>query len=69
MLLPIFYDHLGYCVAIWYNLWQFGKVCGHLVNFFHFGMFGPKKSGNPGWKGLFTQAFFHQEPSASSFVP
>jgi hypothetical protein len=29
---------------------NFGKiwyVCGHLLYFFRFGMFGPKKSGNP----------------------
>jgi hypothetical protein len=39
----IFYDHLVYFRAIWNNLWQFGKVCGHLVHFPHFGMFGPRK--------------------------
>jgi hypothetical protein len=30
----IFYDHLEYFMAIWYNLWPFGIVCGHLLNFF-----------------------------------
>jgi hypothetical protein len=40
----IFYDHLEYFTAIWYNLWPFGKVCRHLVYFFQFGMFGPKKN-------------------------
>jgi hypothetical protein len=27
--------------AIWYNILPFGIVCGHLVYFSHFGMFGP----------------------------
>jgi hypothetical protein len=27
----IFYDHLEYFTAIWYNLLPFGIVCGHLV--------------------------------------
>jgi hypothetical protein len=30
----ISYDHLEYFTAIWYNLWPFGIVCRHLVNFF-----------------------------------
>jgi hypothetical protein len=29
----IFYDHLEYFTAIWYNLWPIGVVCGHLVYF------------------------------------
>jgi hypothetical protein len=29
----IFYDHLEYFMAIWYNLWPFGIVCGHWLNF------------------------------------
>jgi hypothetical protein len=29
----MFYDHLEYFMAIWYNLWQFGTVCGDLVYF------------------------------------
>jgi hypothetical protein len=28
---------------IWYNLWPFGIVYGHLVNFSRFGMFGSRK--------------------------
>jgi hypothetical protein len=32
----IFYDHLEYFTAIWYNLWLFGVSCGHLVYFFPF---------------------------------
>jgi hypothetical protein len=39
----IFYDHLEYFTAIWYNLWPFGVVCGHLVYFSQFGMFVPRK--------------------------
>jgi hypothetical protein len=27
----IFYNQLEYLMAIWYNLWQFGIVYGHLV--------------------------------------
>jgi hypothetical protein len=34
-------------MAIWYNEWPFGVVCGSLVYFPHFGMFGSRKSGNP----------------------
>jgi hypothetical protein len=29
----IFYDYLEYLTAIWYILWQFCTVCGHLVQF------------------------------------
>jgi hypothetical protein len=43
----IFYDHFEYFMAIWYNLWQFGIVCGHLVHFSHFGTFGPRKIWQP----------------------
>jgi hypothetical protein len=39
----IFYDHLEYYMAIWYNLWASGIVCGHLLYFSQFGMFGPRK--------------------------
>jgi hypothetical protein len=42
----IFYDNLEYVMAIWHNVWKLGIVCGHLVYFSLFGMFGPKKSGN-----------------------
>jgi hypothetical protein len=42
----IFYNHLKFMV-IWYNLWQFDIVCGHLVYFSHFGMFGPRKIWQP----------------------
>jgi hypothetical protein len=35
---------LVYFRAVWYNIhWPFDIVCGHLVYFFRFGMFGPIK--------------------------
>jgi hypothetical protein len=43
----IFYDHLEYFTAIWYNLWPFGTFCGHLVYFLRFGMFGTRKIWQP----------------------
>jgi hypothetical protein len=44
----IFYGHLEYSgTAIWYNLQPVGIVCGHLLYFFHFGMFGPRKIWHP----------------------
>jgi hypothetical protein len=42
-----FYDHLEDLTAIWYNLWPFGMVCGHLIYFSHFGTFGPRKIWQP----------------------
>jgi hypothetical protein len=43
----IFCDYLEYFTAIWYTLWPFGVVCGHLVHFSRFGMFGPRKIWQP----------------------
>jgi hypothetical protein len=43
----IFYDNLEYFTAIWYNLWPFCMVCGHLVYFFKFGIFGARKIWQP----------------------
>jgi hypothetical protein len=43
----IFYNHLEYFTAIWYNLWPFGIVCGRLVYFYHFGMLGPREIWQP----------------------
>jgi hypothetical protein len=43
----IFYDHLEYFMASWYNFWPFGTVCGHLLYFSQFGMFGPRKIWQP----------------------
>jgi hypothetical protein len=45
--LVIFYDHLEYFTAIWYNFGLFSIVCGHLVYLLHFGMFGPRKIWQP----------------------
>jgi hypothetical protein len=39
--------HLVYFTPIWPFLWPFGIFYGHLVYFSRFGMFVPKKSGNP----------------------
>jgi hypothetical protein len=36
-----------YFMAIWYNLWPFGKVCGNLVYFSQYGIFGPRKIWQP----------------------
>jgi hypothetical protein len=46
----IMYDHLEYFMAIWYYLWPFGIVCGHLLYCSQFGMFGPRKI----WQPWFT---------------
>jgi hypothetical protein len=43
----IFYDHLEYFMAVWYNLWSFGIICGQLVYFSQVGVFGPKKIWQP----------------------
>jgi hypothetical protein len=43
----IFYDHLEYFTAIWYNLWPFGIVCGNLVYFYVLICLDREKSGNP----------------------
>jgi hypothetical protein len=43
----MFYDHCEYFTAIWYNLRPFGLVCGHLVYFSQFGMFGLRKLWQP----------------------
>jgi hypothetical protein len=43
----VFYDHFEYFMAIWYNLWPFGIVYGHLLHFSRFGMFGTRKIWQP----------------------
>jgi hypothetical protein len=43
----IFYDYLEYFTAIWYILWPFGIVCGHLVYFSRFGTLRPRKIWQP----------------------
>jgi hypothetical protein len=42
-----FDDHLEYFMAIWYNLWPFGIVFGHLVYFPNLACLDHEKSGNP----------------------
>jgi hypothetical protein len=44
----IFYDHLLYIKAIWYYLWPFGIVCGHLLFFSFLVCLDQEKSGNTG---------------------
>jgi hypothetical protein len=34
-------------MTMWYNIGLFGIVCGHLVYFFRFGMYGPRKIWQP----------------------
>jgi hypothetical protein len=43
----IFCDHMEYFTAIWYTLQPFDIGCGHLVHFFRYGMFGPRKIWQP----------------------
>jgi hypothetical protein len=38
---------LVYIMVIRYNAWPFGVVCGPLVYFSRFGIFGPKKIWQP----------------------
>jgi hypothetical protein len=61
----VFHDHLKYFTVIWYILWSFGIVCVHLVYCSRFGMFGPKKSGNPAPMLLQVQSFFLRAASTS----
>jgi hypothetical protein len=44
---PTLYGDLDYFMAIWYNLWKFGIVCGHLVFFPSLVCLDQEKSGNP----------------------
>jgi hypothetical protein len=55
----VFYEHLEYFTAIWYNLWPFGIVCVHLVHFSGFGSMHQETSGNPDLGEVFcTLRFF-----------
>jgi hypothetical protein len=45
--LVFFYGRLQYFTAIWEILWHFGIVCGDLVYFSCFGIFGPRKIWQP----------------------
>jgi hypothetical protein len=47
-ILHIFYDRLEYFTAVWYNVWPFGIVCGHLVYFYVLVCLDLEKSGNLG---------------------
>jgi hypothetical protein len=47
----IFSDHLENFMAIWYNLWLFGIICGHLWYFSRFDRFGQIKIWQP-WSYL-----------------
>jgi hypothetical protein len=38
---------LVYFMTVWYNLWPFVIVCGHLVHFSQFGTFGSRKIWQP----------------------
>jgi hypothetical protein len=40
-------DHLEYFVAIWYNLWPFSIVCGHLLYSSQSVMIRPRKMWQP----------------------
>jgi hypothetical protein len=44
----VFYEHLKYFMVIWYNLLQFGIVCGHFDIFPILVSLDQEKSGNPG---------------------
>jgi hypothetical protein len=46
----MFIYFMEYFTAIWYNLRPFGIVCGDLVYFSNFGMFGPRKIWQPCWR-------------------
>jgi hypothetical protein len=50
VIVGIFYDHLKYFMAILYNLWPFGIVCGHLLYFSQFGMFRSRKIWQPWYR-------------------
>jgi hypothetical protein len=43
----IFYNRLEYFMAILYNSWPFGIVCGILLYFYQFDMFGPREIWQP----------------------
>jgi hypothetical protein len=48
-------------MAIGHNVWQFGVVCRHLLYFYHFGMFGPRKIWQP-W------LLYNSKESAAGFL-
>jgi hypothetical protein len=64
----IFYDHLENFMAIWYNLWLFGIVCGHLLYFSQFGMFGQRKVWQPWYLALPSQHMFSDCATCSTYL-
>jgi hypothetical protein len=52
-----FYGHLVYFVEIWYILFPFEIVYGHLVIFSRLGKLHEGKSGNPGPRGKVVNVF------------
>jgi hypothetical protein len=46
-----------YLMTIWNNLWPFGIVCGHLVKFSLFGLFGPRRIWQPWPRHRFQYVF------------
>jgi hypothetical protein len=65
MLLNVFYDHSEHFSLIWYNLWPFGIVCGHLAYRYIFPVlvfFGPRKIWQP-CRALREKIFLHSNDS------
>jgi hypothetical protein len=44
----LFYGHLEFISAIWYNAWPFGNLVAMWCIFPSFGILRQEKSGNPG---------------------
>jgi hypothetical protein len=63
----IFYHHLEYFKAIWYNLWPFGIVCGHQLHFPQSGMFGPRKIWQPCFEDLSSSSSEWRKKTFFSF--
>jgi hypothetical protein len=57
------FDHLEYFTAIWYNLWPFGIVCGHLVDFLFpvLVCLDREKSGSPGLWVSYSDLCLHMQ--------
>jgi hypothetical protein len=46
-MLLYYYGNVEYFTPIWYHLWPFRIICGHLVHFSRFGMIAPRKIWQP----------------------
>jgi hypothetical protein len=57
----MFCNHLECFMATWYNLWPFDIVCGHLLYFSQFGMFGPRKIWQPCLSDVFRRFFLRRQ--------